>query len=47
MAAGQTDPDFNRSHVAIEPVATIIVVKQTRASHFGAELLYVPNTIRG
>lgn len=39
IAAGQTDPVFNRSHAASSPVAMIMAVKQRRATHFGAELL--------
>ena len=39
IAAGQTDPVFNRSHAANAPVAMIMTVKQRRANHFGAELL--------
>jgi hypothetical protein len=38
-AAGYSDPVFNRSHAAIAPVATIMIVKQSKATHFGAELL--------
>lgn len=39
IAAGHTDPVFNRSHAASAPVAMIMTVKQRRATHFGAELL--------
>jgi hypothetical protein len=38
MAAGHTDPVFNRSHAAIAPVAMIMIVKQSKATHLGAGL---------
>jgi hypothetical protein len=46
-AAGHTEPLFRRSHAAMAPVAKIMIVKHSSATHFGAALLYVPKRIRG
>src|SRR5580704_6291300 len=38
IAAGHTEPVFNRNQAAITPVAKIMVVKHGIATHFGAAL---------